>query len=82
MNRVPSFSLLIAIIVAGKAQAQQPGEDGCIKDVLGKIVCLPPGGGIYKEVLGQIVSGRWQCILDVLDQIGTCLASYHSTIKI
>lgn len=70
MNRVSRVvAVLIATIVAGQAQAQQPGQGGCIKDALGQIVCSPPGGGIYKDVLGQIVCGRGQCIRDVLGQI-------------
>jgi hypothetical protein len=67
------FSVIIVVTIAtfvSQSQAQEElGQGGCIKDVLGQIVCPPPGGGIYKDTLGQIVCGNGQCIHDTLGQI-------------
>ncbi len=59
--------ILIAIISLFNGTVQ--AENGCVKDVLGTLVCSPPQGTITKDVLGTLVCGKGWCMKDVLGNI-------------
>jgi hypothetical protein len=65
------FILTLATVIAATstahAQEQQFGG-GCLRTSLGQL-CSPPGGGIQKDMRGDVVCGHGQCIKDLLGDI-------------
>jgi hypothetical protein len=61
-------TLVTFIVVAGHAQAQQLGQGRCLEDFTG-MFCPPPGGGIAKDGLGQVLCGPGECVRDGLGRV-------------
>ena len=63
-------SALIFVILLGIdfVHAQQVGQEGCIQNAIGQVVCAPPGGRIMVNAIGQTVCGRGQCIQNAVGQ--------------
>jgi hypothetical protein len=62
---------LAFVLTMSVAQAQQPGQGSCLQDFSG-MFCPPPGGGIARDGLGQVLCGPGECVRDGL---GTVLCS-------
>jgi hypothetical protein len=66
------FSIVTTLLwmaIAGQAYAQPLGQGGCVKDVIGQVVCSPPGGGIQKDAINQVVCGKGHCIRNAVGQV-------------
>ena len=60
-------AILLAFVAIG-ALAQDEPKSGCINDVVGQLVCSPPGGSIAKDATGRPVCGLGQCLKSALSQ--------------
>jgi hypothetical protein len=59
----------VIMLVTGTVNAQQVGQQGCIKDSLGQFICSQPIGRIMVDGMGYIVCGMGQCVNNSIGQI-------------
>jgi hypothetical protein len=68
-----SLGALAATIVAAPTLAciaqEQSNQGGCFPNMLGDMVCSPPGGAILKDMRGDLVCGQGQCMKDFIGDI-------------
>jgi len=85
MNKLPRIivtSISIMVMMSGQAQeSSQRGQGGCIKDMIGQVVCSPPVGGIAVDSIGRILCGKGQCLQDSIGQVvcSSQLGGYAAT---
>jgi hypothetical protein len=65
-------TIVAAPIFAVIAQ-EQSNQGGCLSNMLGDMVCFPPGGAILKDMRGDLVCGLGQCMKDFTGEI-VCLS--------
>ena len=63
------ISIFVLSVIAAPFFIAAANADSCAIDSMGKVVCAPPVGGAAVDGMGQVVTGRGECVRNDMGQV-------------